>query len=251
MSALFPHDAVVQRYLHTGKRRSGHKIVIAAVLGVTACGVVFAALPANSSKRDAEKLVPVEPAQSPPAPVASAAASAPAIAPTATTAVQENAKVPVSSPAVLAEKKPAMAAFAKVETGLQPPAYPPPVPTLQASAAPAPQPVAPLAAAPAPAAEPVKSVSADDAPTVTPPKPTPKVARKDHRHREARAIKRSRLAHQRNPRAAQPTLVRVYTLPDGRQVYRRVTAGEPAFGYPGGELRRVYLAPAPENNDFD
>jgi hypothetical protein len=47
MSGIFPHDAVVERYLHTGPRRSSRKLVIGAFLAGVACAAVAANLPAG------------------------------------------------------------------------------------------------------------------------------------------------------------------------------------------------------------
>lgn len=52
MSGIFPHDAVVERYLHTGPRRSSRKLIIGAFLAGAACAAIAANLPSGSGKSD-------------------------------------------------------------------------------------------------------------------------------------------------------------------------------------------------------
>ena len=217
MSAVFPHDAVVQRYLHTGKRHSPRKAVVASVLGVIACVVVAATLPAASPKSGAEKSVTAEQAK----PV-------PAAQPFVQDVASQTA-ASTSPPQIQIETSTATNGAAMN----QPNARPVPSPVL---AMPAPQPDAPAVAVPPPA-------TSDHIANVSPPKEVDtKLARKAS-HRLTAAERRNRLARARAG-AAQPTLVRVYDLPDGRRIYQRVTTGDEArLNFPGGELRRVYLAP--------
>src|SRR6202034_2934239 len=138
---------------------------------------------------------------------------------------------------------------ASIQTPANPPAppAPAPAPTVAAStpapaAAAAPATIAALAQQPdsqTPLAPP--AVSTDHAADVSAPKHAdakrPKAA-----HKFTSAAKRNRVAHARAP-GAQPALVRVYDLPDGRRIYQRIRGDEAGLNYPGGEIRRGYLAP--------
>lgn len=224
MSAVFPHDAVVQRYLHTGTRRSHRKVVVPSVFGVLACVVVAAALPARAPKSEVDQSVTSEQIKA------------------AQPAVQDVASRP-APPTTQPNVDVAASAATTGAAAIQLNAMPAPSPAV---AAPAPPPVVQAAIVPPPATTPVTSATPDHAADISASK---RVATKLNRkagHALTAAEKRNRAARLRAP---QPTLVRVYDLPDGRRIYQRVTGNEARLGYPGGEIRRVYLAPADRSVD--
>jgi hypothetical protein len=242
MSAVFPHDAVVQRYLHTGKRRSRRKIVVASVFGVLACVVVAAALPAGAPKSEAGKSVTAEQAQTTTAlaaqPVvqdvaAQTQASPPKVgveAGTTGAAVNQPNATPAQMRAEMVTNPPAPAALA-------------PLPAMQAVAAPTPAtppaPVAqttdtpPAAANQAAAAPPPVAANQGAAPA---PKPAvTKLSSHKTKRQLATAEKRKHLARAR--------LQRRYAQPGYAPGY------DPAYGDAGGGWQRVFI---PQNdNGYD
>lgn len=255
MSAVFPRDAVVQRYLHTGVRRSRTKIVVTSVFGVLACVVVAAALPAGSSKSGAEKLVPVEHAK-----------SVPALEPAKTVASQaETPPTPPKSDAAAttstttstgaAANQPNAMPVAAIAAALpNPPATPAPVPSpappVVVAQTPAPQPAVQAANVPVPPPAAADAATADHAADVAAPEHVGAKLTHKTGHRLTASRRRARMARARATRlAAQPTLVRVVELPDGRRVYQRVRADQAGVNYPGSELRRVFLAPVDRGVD--
>jgi hypothetical protein len=244
MSALFPHDAVVQRYLHTSPRRSKRKIVVASVIGVLACGVVAAALPVNP-KSGADKSVTAE--QANPVPVAQPVAQDVANrteAPPMPPKVKIEASAGTTGAAV--NQSNAMPPRANAETAANPPAPPPvPAPSPVVQAAAAPQAVAEIPTVQPQVTAPVASAAEGHAAGVAAQKrAAAKLARK---HRLAAAERRHRAARLRPQPASQPGYVRMYELPDGRRVYQRVTGYRPGFGYAGDGPS--FFAPVDPNVD--
>lgn len=277
MSAIFPHQAVTERYLHTGGRRgTSRKVVVATFFAGVACAVVVANLPAGSSAGSSTPSGPqvakrisdgcrdrtwpynrcanTAAREGDTAPVRDvAAAPSAATQDAATVAESQSATIGQGSSRVDAMPRPADTAAAPNPP--VPPAPESPAPLAQANPTPAPEPARHAAPDPAPAAEPAKpATSASAAEESARKPPPPRVAHKAAATRRVRAEQRVRAARLRQSRiraaglregrdVAQPTMVRVYDLPDGRRIYQRVHGDEPGLGRYGAPVRRVYLAP--------
>lgn len=250
MSAIFPRDAVVKRYLNTGARPgTPRKVVIGAFLGGALCAFVVAGFPGSNQSGNA----------APSGPQADAKRTADggckehpwmstrcADAPERTgTPVAAVAPVPATQP--IAEK-PAPAPIA---------AQTKPAPATEMAAASAP--VLPAEIKPAPAPEPTVQAAVVPPPTAEPPRPTAsesiarkvaakKAARKAALASRLRVEKRIRAARLQEQRDVPQSAMRASDVPDGGLFYQRAPRPPADIGFGGDPSRRFYRSPP---DDFD
>lgn len=270
MSAVFPHKAVVQRYLHTGPRRSSRKAMIAALLGCVACGAVVVTLQAGSPR----SATPAVAGKAPVPVVVSDANAAAQPAPAAPVKVALRVDAPASATGQVPDRDsqvrpnptPPNQAPSPVEAAAAPnPPPAPPAPAMQADAPQAPLPeqaavpqapapeqahaAAPEPAVRTPAAAPRKPVTSHRVAEKSTRKPTPKKVAQKAGTTHERAAQRIRTAHRQELRdkelrdERQRRLARGFGLPDGRRVYPRFGEGRSWDGDDRAPMRRAYLPP--------